>query len=77
MRLGWAAAQAVRGYQLTLRALIPSSCRFAPSCSEYARTVLLEQGLLTGGWLAFRRLARCHPWNPGGYDPPPIGRPKS
>ena len=64
----------VRGYQLFLKPLIPPVCRFAPSCSEYARLVLASHGLVTGGWLAVRRIGRCHPWNPGGYDPPPAGR---
>ena len=61
----------VRGYQLLLRPLLPAACRFQPSCSEYAREVLALQGLLRGGWLALRRLGRCHPFHPGGYDPPP------
>lgn len=74
MSLGWMAAHAVRGYQLLLRPLFPASCRFVPGCSEYARTALLEHGLGRGGWLAIRRVTRCHPWNPGGYDPPPAGR---
>ena len=71
MRAGWLLAQAVRGYQLVVRPLLPPACRFVPGCSEYARLALLEQGLVRGGWLGIRRLARCHPWNPGGYDPPP------
>jgi len=61
----------VRGYQLLLRPLLPAACRFEPSCSEYARSALAEHGVIRGGWLTLRRLARCHPFNPGGYDPPP------
>lgn len=61
----------VRGYQLLLRPLLPAACRFQPSCSEYAREVLAGHGVIRGGGLALRRLARCHPFNPGGYDPPP------
>jgi putative membrane protein insertion efficiency factor len=61
----------VRGYQLVLRPLLPAACRFNPSCSEYARLALSEHGVIRGGWLTLRRLARCHPFNPGGYDPPP------
>lgn len=58
----------VRGYQLVLSPLHPPSCRFYPSCSAYAVTALERFGLLRGGWLAVRRLGRCHPWNPGGVD---------
>ena len=65
------AASAIRGYQLVIRPLLPSACRFVPGCSEYARQALMEHGLVRGVALAARRLARCHPWNPGGYDPPP------
>ena len=61
----------VRGYQLLLRPLLPAACRFQPSCSEYAREALSSHGVIQGGWLVLRRLARCHPFNPGGYDPPP------
>ena len=61
----------VRVYQLLVSPLFPPSCRFSPSCSSYAITSLERHGLLKGGWLALRRTARCHPWNPGGYDPVP------
>jgi len=61
----------VRGYQLVVRPLLPPACRFLPSCSEYAKGALAEHGALRGAWLALRRLGRCHPFNPGGYDPPP------
>ena len=61
----------VRAYQLLLRPLLPAACRFQPSCSEYAREALGRHGLLRGGWLTLRRLGRCHPFYPGGYDPPP------
>lgn len=61
----------VRGYQLLLRPLLPPACRFQPSCSDYALESLGQHGLLRGGWLAARRLGRCHPFHPGGYDPPP------
>lgn len=71
MSTGRLAAFAVRGYQLVVRPLLPSACRFVPGCSEYARQALIEHGLARGAALAARRIARCHPWNPGGYDPPP------
>jgi putative membrane protein insertion efficiency factor len=62
---------AVRVYQLTLRPLIGDSCRFAPSCSAYAREAICSHGALRGGALAPKRILRCHPFNPGGYDPVP------
>ncbi len=61
----------VRAYQMMLSPLLPPSCRFTPSCSAYAHEALTRHGALRGSWLAARRLARCHPWNPGGYDPVP------
>jgi putative membrane protein insertion efficiency factor len=60
---------AVRLYQHTLSRLLPASCRFYPSCSEYTRQAIERYGLARGSWLAVCRLARCHPFNPGGYDP--------
>ena len=59
---------AVKAYQLLISPLSPPSCRFYPSCSAYAVTALTRYGPLKGTWLALRRLARCHPWNPGGVD---------
>jgi putative membrane protein insertion efficiency factor len=66
------AAGVVVAYQRLVSPLLPSACRFAPTCSEYARLALLDQGLARGSWLALRRLASCHPFNRGGYDPPPV-----
>jgi uncharacterized protein len=62
---------AVRAYRYLLSPLLPPSCRFHPSCSEYAEEALARHGALRGGWLAARRICRCGPWNPGGYDPVP------
>ncbi|MBI4562606.1 MAG: membrane protein insertion efficiency factor YidD [Candidatus Rokubacteria bacterium] len=59
------------GYQRALSPLLPPACRFEPTCSEYARQALLDHGLGLGLWLALKRVARCHPLHPGGYDPPP------
>lgn len=64
-------AALVRGYQLAISPLLRPSCRFAPSCSEYAYESLVEHGALRGTWLAIRRLLRCHPFCAGGYDPVP------
>lgn len=62
---------AIRGYQLTVRPVIGMHCRFYPSCSEYAREAIERHGAAKGSWLAARRIGRCHPFNPGGYDPVP------
>ncbi|MBS3936204.1 MAG: membrane protein insertion efficiency factor YidD [Sulfuritalea sp.] len=61
----------VRAYQLFISPLIPPSCRFYPTCSHYAIEALQKHGALRGAWLALRRIARCHPWHPGGHDPVP------
>jgi putative membrane protein insertion efficiency factor len=60
---------AIRLYQLTLSNLVPSTCRFEPSCSRYAYQAIQRYGLPRGGLMAVRRLGRCHPFHPGGYDP--------
>lgn len=62
---------AVRAYQLIVSPLLPPSCRFLPSCSDYAIEALQQHGALHGGGLALWRLARCHPWGGSGYDPVP------
>jgi putative membrane protein insertion efficiency factor len=66
----------VRAYQLLVSPLLGQTCRFYPSCSAYAVQALREHGAVRGTWLTVRRLARCHPWNPGGVDhvPPAGGR---
>jgi hypothetical protein len=58
----------IRLYQLAVSPLLPPACRFYPSCSQYALVAIAEYGAVRGGWLALARLARCHPWNPGGVD---------
>ena len=63
-------------YQRVASPLLPRACRFEPSCSEYARLALVEHGVLRGLWLTIGRLLRCHPFHPGGWDPPPT-RPSS
>ena len=65
------AAGAVRVYQLVLSPLMLPRCRHLPTCSDYAMEALREHGLLRGGWLAVRRIARCHPFGTSGYDPVP------
>jgi putative membrane protein insertion efficiency factor len=59
---------AIRLYQLFVSPLLPASCRFYPSCSHYALVAIREHGVARGGWLAVARIARCHPWHPGGVD---------
>jgi putative membrane protein insertion efficiency factor len=62
---------ALRVYKKTLSRVLPPACRFTPTCSEYAYQAIEKYGLLKGGWMALKRLSRCHPLNPGGYDPVP------
>jgi uncharacterized protein len=61
----------IRAYQLTLSRVMPPSCRFYPSCSQYGLEAFQKYGVFKGGWLTVKRIARCHPFNPGGYDPVP------
>jgi putative membrane protein insertion efficiency factor len=61
----------IRAYQVLISPLFPSSCRFAPTCSQYAAEALSRHGVWRGLGLTLRRLARCHPFNPGGWDPVP------
>lgn len=62
---------AIRGYQIAIRPILGAHCRFYPSCSEYAREAIERHGSARGTWLAAKRLCRCHPFHPGGYDPVP------
>jgi len=66
----------IRGYQWFISPLLGNHCRFYPSCSEYAREAIERHGAVRGVWLAIRRVARCHPWHPGGVDPVPEPPPK-
>jgi putative membrane protein insertion efficiency factor len=61
----------IRLYQKTISKALPPSCRFTPSCSQYAYEAISKYGFLKGGWMGFKRVLRCNPWNPGGYDPVP------
>jgi putative membrane protein insertion efficiency factor len=61
----------IRAYQLGISPLLGARCRFYPSCSQYALEAVSRHGSFKGSWLAMRRLARCHPFHAGGYDPVP------
>ncbi|HTY21675.1 MAG TPA: membrane protein insertion efficiency factor YidD [Desulfomonilaceae bacterium] len=67
----YAAGGLIRLYQVLLSPLFPSACRFYPTCSEYAREAVLVHGVFTGSILALKRLIRCRPFGPGGFDPVP------
>lgn len=64
----------IKGYQIVISALLGQSCRFYPTCSNYTIEALELHGILRGGWLAIKRISRCHPWNPGGFDPVPLNK---
>ena len=61
----------IRAYQLVLGPLLGPRCRFYPSCSHYAIEAIESHGALRGSWLSAKRICRCHPFNPGGFDPVP------
>ncbi len=73
--MSWLLRRMVRIYRYLISPLLGPSCRFHPSCSEFAEEALAQHGALRGSWLAARRLCRCGPWHPGGFDPVPPTRP--
>ncbi|MDR1421388.1 MAG: membrane protein insertion efficiency factor YidD [Coriobacteriales bacterium] len=58
-------------YRRAISPLLPPSCRYVPTCSEYALIAFQRYGFFKGFWLSLKRIGRCHPWHPGGYDPVP------
>ena len=64
----------VRFYQYAISPMLPPRCRYTPTCSQYAVEALQKHGALKGGWLAAKRIGRCHPWGGSGYDPVPAKR---
>ena len=67
----------VFGYRYLISPLLPASCRYQPTCSAYAIEAVERHGVLKGGWLALRRIVRCHPWGGAGFDPVPRPHPKT
>lgn len=67
----------IKVYQTVISPLLGPNCRYYPSCSAYALDAIECHGACRGGWMAARRIARCHPWHPGGYDPVPAAAPKA
>jgi putative membrane protein insertion efficiency factor len=59
----------LKGYKLAISPLLPSACRFRPTCSEYMMDAIAKHGAARGVWLGLKRLGRCHPFHEGGYDP--------
>ena len=64
----------IRGYQQVISPYLPPACRYLPTCSQYAIEALEQYGALQGGWLAIKRIGRCHPFHTGGFDPVPERR---
>lgn len=69
--LAWPLIWLVKFYRFAISPWLGGNCRFQPTCSEYAIEALRTHGVLRGGWLAARRISRCHPWGGSGYDPVP------
>lgn len=67
----WLALKLLTGYKMVISPLLPSSCRFYPTCSEYSYQAIDRFGVVRGGWMTVRRIARCNPFCEGGYDPVP------
>ena len=65
------ALKSIRFYKRFLSPFLPSACRFEPTCSVYTYQAIEKYGVLKGGWMGAKRISRCHPLNPGGYDPVP------
>lgn len=69
--ISWILVSLIRAYQLAISPFTPAHCRYLPTCSAYASEAIARHGPVNGGWLALRRLVRCHPWGGFGFDPVP------
>lgn len=69
--LKWLLSTTIRGYQNFISPVLPAQCRFYPSCSSYSLQAVQRHGASRGSWLGIQRLAKCHPWHAGGFDPVP------
>lgn len=69
--LRWLVILPIRFYRACISPLFPPSCRYTPTCSQYAIEAIERHGIFKGGWLALKRIGRCHPWGGSGYDPVP------
>lgn len=69
--LGWVMIVLIRGYQLMLSPILPSACRYTPTCSQYGLEAIKKHGPFKGGYLTVRRILRCNPWGGHGHDPVP------
>lgn len=67
----WIALRLIRFYKRFISPALPSACRFQPTCSEYMYEAIDVHGVVKGGWMGLKRIGRCHPLHPGGYDPVP------
>ncbi|MBP1465227.1 membrane protein insertion efficiency factor YidD [Candidatus Chloroploca sp. M-50] len=67
----WLLLKLIRFYQLAISPWLPPSCIYQPTCSQYGLEAISKYGAVRGGWMAIKRISRCHPWGPGGHDPVP------
>ncbi|MDG2062807.1 MAG: membrane protein insertion efficiency factor YidD [Flavobacteriaceae bacterium] len=61
----------IKGYQFLISPSLPPTCRYQPTCSNYSKEALIKHGFFKGGWMAIKRISKCHPWGGSGYDPIP------
>ncbi|MBP5545848.1 MAG: membrane protein insertion efficiency factor YidD [Bacteroidales bacterium] len=69
--LSWLMLGLIAFYRTCISPLLPPACRYTPTCSQYAKEAIIKYGPFKGGWLALKRILRCHPWGGSGYDPVP------